>query len=129
MRALKPLLSSSFLLRGIPPLLFGLPFCSPLQGGRRDDLDCIRVHGHRLSSVVGTIREFESDQPCDDEKVTKKEAALHLALSQLVGDFDRDSNLSLHRFYSSRYAPVISTGSLKLDQALGIGGLPKGRMV
>lgn len=74
---------------------------------------------------VGTIREFESDQPCDDEKVTKKEAALHLALSQLVGDFDRDSNLSLHRFYSSRYAPVISTGSLKLDQALGIGGLPK----
>ena len=57
--------------------------------------------------------------------MTKKEAALHLALSQLVGDFDRESNLSLHRFYSSRYAPVISTGSLKLDQALGIGGLPK----
>lgn len=110
-------------------MLFGLPFYSPLQGGRRDDLDCIRVHGHHLSSVVGTIREFESDQPCDDEKVTKKEAALHLALSQLVGDFDRDSNLSLHRFYSSRYASVISTGSLKLDQALGIGGLPKGRMV
>lgn len=129
MRALQPLLSSSSLLRRIPSFSFRFPFCSPLQGGKRDDLDCIRVHDHRLSSAVGTKREFESDRPCDDEKVTKKEAALHLALSQLVGDFDRESNLSLHRFYSSRYAPVISTGSLKLDQALGIGGLPKGRMV
>lgn len=27
--------------------------------------------------------------------------------------------------FCSRYAPVISTGSLKLDIALGIGGLPK----
>ncbi|KAG8646487.1 hypothetical protein MANES_09G011100v8 [Manihot esculenta] len=37
--------------------------------------------------------------------------------------------LSLRRFFSSRHAPVIPTGSLKLDLALGIGGLPKGRMV
>ncbi|XP_061954502.1 DNA repair protein recA homolog 2, mitochondrial-like isoform X4 [Populus nigra] len=37
--------------------------------------------------------------------------------------------LSLQRFFNSRRAPVISTGSLKLDLALGIGGLPKGRMV
>ncbi|KAK8330017.1 hypothetical protein V6Z12_A11G365800 [Gossypium hirsutum] len=37
--------------------------------------------------------------------------------------------LSLQRFFRSRHTPVISTGSLKLDLALGIGGLPKGRMV
>ncbi|KAE8681881.1 DNA repair protein recA-like protein 2 [Hibiscus syriacus] len=37
--------------------------------------------------------------------------------------------LSLQRFFSSRQTPVSSTGSLKLDLALGIGGLPKGRMV
>ncbi|PKI31612.1 hypothetical protein CRG98_047994 [Punica granatum] len=37
--------------------------------------------------------------------------------------------LSLRRFFSSRREPVISTGSLKLDLALGIGGLPKGRIV
>ncbi|KAK6124711.1 hypothetical protein DH2020_041543 [Rehmannia glutinosa] len=29
------------------------------------------------------------------------------------------------RFFGARRAPVISTGSLRLDQALGIGGLPK----
>ncbi|XP_059463651.1 DNA repair protein recA homolog 2, mitochondrial isoform X3 [Corylus avellana] len=37
--------------------------------------------------------------------------------------------LSLQRFFSTRRAPVISTGSLKLDIALGVGGLPKGRIV
>ncbi|KAK8272973.1 hypothetical protein V6Z12_D11G373400 [Gossypium hirsutum] len=37
--------------------------------------------------------------------------------------------LSFQRFFRSRHTPVISTGSLKLDLALGIGGLPKGRMV
>ncbi|KAM3738926.1 hypothetical protein ACB098_09G166200 [Castanea mollissima] len=37
--------------------------------------------------------------------------------------------LSLQRFFSSRRAPVISIGSLKLDIALGVGGLPKGRIV
>ncbi|KAJ0978924.1 hypothetical protein J5N97_014398 [Dioscorea zingiberensis] len=129
MRALKSLLSFPSLFRGISPFSSRFPFCSPLQGGKRDDVDCIKVHGHHLSSLVGTSTEFGRDQPCDDEKAIEKEAALQLALSQLVGDFDRESNLSLHRFYSTRYAPVISTGSLKLDQALGIGGLPKGRMV
>lgn len=47
------------------------------------------------------------------------------ALSSLAGDFGRESMLSLQRFFSSRREPVISTGSLKLDLALGIGGLPK----
>ncbi|KAJ6794359.1 DNA repair protein recA-like protein 2, mitochondrial isoform X1 [Iris pallida] len=59
----------------------------------------------------------------------KKEASLHHALGQLAGDFDRESNLSLCRFFRTRYALAISTGSLMLDLALGIGGLPKGRIV
>lgn len=58
-------------------------------------------------------------------KAAEKDNALHLALSQLSGDFGRESMLSLQRFFVSRHAPVISTGSLKLDLALGIGGLPK----
>ncbi|KAG9132649.1 hypothetical protein Leryth_016691 [Lithospermum erythrorhizon] len=37
--------------------------------------------------------------------------------------------LSLQCFFRTRRAPVVSTGSLNIDQALGIGGLPKGRMV
>lgn len=64
----------------------------------------------------------------DDSKVTEKDAALRMALSELSGDFGKESMLSLQRFFSARRASVISTGSLRLDQALGVGGLPKVRV-
>uniref|UniRef100_A0A453GLS8 RecA family profile 2 domain-containing protein n=1 Tax=Aegilops tauschii subsp. strangulata TaxID=200361 RepID=A0A453GLS8_AEGTS len=73
--------------------------------------------------------DYESDPPLDDEKSLEKVSTLNGAVSQLASDFDRDSNLCLERFSRTRRASVISTGSLKLDLALGIGGLPKGRMV
>lgn len=65
----------------------------------------------------------------DDAKAREKDAALHSALSRLSDDFGYESMLSLQRFFRSRRAPVIPTGSLKLDIALGTGGLPKGRIV
>ena len=71
------------------------------------------------------VSEFECDELLDDIKASKKDTALLLALSRLASDFGRESMLSLQRFFSSRRAPVISTGSLKLDIALGVGGLPK----
>lgn len=61
----------------------------------------------------------------EDAKAREKDAALHSALSRLSGDFGHESMLSLPRFFRPRRAPVISTGSLKLDLALGTGGLPK----
>ncbi|KAL9261222.1 DNA repair protein recA homolog 2, mitochondrial-like protein [Drosera capensis] len=81
-----------------------------------------------LPSAVD-VSEFDYDEPVDNIKAVEKDTALHLALKQMAGDFGKESMLSLSRFFSSRRAPVISTGSLKLDLALGIGGLPKGRMV
>lgn len=57
----------------------------------------------------------------------EREDALRHALSSLAGEFGRESMLSLRRFFSSRRQPVISSGSLKLDQALEIGGLPRVR--
>lgn len=71
------------------------------------------------------VSDFECDELYDDFKAKEKDTALRLALSQLAGDFGRESMLSLQRFFRSRHAPVIPTGSLKLDMALGIGGLPK----
>lgn len=67
----------------------------------------------------------ELDEVPDDSKVAEKDTALHLALSKLSGDFDKDSKLSLQRFFRKRRVSVISTGSLNLDLALGVGGLPK----
>ncbi|CAM8913169.1 unnamed protein product [Rhodiola kirilowii] len=75
------------------------------------------------------VAEFDDDGPRDNSKILEKDSQLHQALSSLSGDFCKESMLSMRRFFTSRRAPVISTGSLKLDEALGVGGLPKGRMV
>lgn len=73
----------------------------------------------------GDVSKYQFDEFHDDNKDIKKDGALREALSQLAGDFGRESMMSLQRFFRSRHTPVISTGSLKLDLALGIGGLPK----
>ena len=75
--------------------------------------------------LVGEVSDFEPDELHDDGEAKQKDNALRLALTHLAGEFGRESMLSLQRFFNSRRAPVISTGSLKLDLALGIGGLPK----
>lgn len=71
------------------------------------------------------VPEFDGEKIHDDIKATDRDNALRSAVSQVAGDFCKESMLSLHRFFTSRRAPIISTGSLKLDLALGIGGLPK----
>ncbi|XP_058204471.1 DNA repair protein recA homolog 2, mitochondrial isoform X2 [Rhododendron vialii] len=83
----------------------------------------------RLVSSAVEVSEFVRDELHSEVRAEEKDTALRLALSRLASDFGRESMLSLQRFFNSRRLPVISTGSLKLDIALGIGGLPKGRMV
>ena len=59
---------------------------------------------------------------------TSKDKALAAALSQIERQFGKGSMMRLGD--SEREAiPSISTGSLGLDIALGIGGLPRGRIV
>ncbi|XP_043725144.1 DNA repair protein recA homolog 2, mitochondrial isoform X2 [Telopea speciosissima] len=94
------------------------------QNGWRDAVDSVGMHARCICSV-----DYECDKFHDDVKAVEKDAALRLALSRLAADFGRESMLSLESFFRSRYARVIPTGSLKLDLALGIGGLPKGRIV
>ncbi|KAB1222385.1 hypothetical protein CJ030_MR2G005201 [Morella rubra] len=98
------------------------------KSGRRDDITAIGMN-IRCLSTSAEVSEFECDELHDDVKATEKDTALRLALSRLSGDFGRESMLSLQWFFGSRRAPVIPTGSLKLDMALGVGGLPKGRIV
>ncbi|EPS66309.1 hypothetical protein M569_08461, partial [Genlisea aurea] len=64
-----------------------------------------------------------------DENMSKKELALKLALDQITASFGKGSIMWLRRQTSHRDVPVVSTGSFALDIALGIGGLPKGRVV
>ncbi|KAF5938186.1 hypothetical protein HYC85_025692 [Camellia sinensis] len=98
------------------------------QSGRKAAINWVGTQSRFVSSAA-EVSEFESDELHDDVGGIEKDAALRLALSRLASDFGRESMLSLKRFFRSRHLPVISTGSLKLDLALGIGGLPKGRIV
>ncbi|KAL1193888.1 putative DNA repair protein recA [Cardamine amara subsp. amara] len=106
-----------------------LRFFSYLQQNSRRGVFACSGYGKRYLSSLVEASDCELDEVPDDSKVVEKDTALHLALSQLSGDFDKDSKLSLQRFFRKRRVSVISTGSLNLDLALGVGGLPKGRMV
>jgi recombination protein RecA len=57
-----------------------------------------------------------------------KSKALKAALSQIERQFGKGSAMRMGEKQQERI-PAISTGSLGLDIALGIGGLPKGRIV
>ena len=58
-----------------------------------------------------------------------KSKALEAALGQIERAFGKGSVMKLGAREASQEVEVISTGSLGLDIALGIGGLPKGRVV
>ncbi len=58
-----------------------------------------------------------------------KQKALTAALAQIDRQFGKGSVMRMGDSTASRDIEAISTGSLGLDIALGIGGLPKGRVV
>ena len=60
---------------------------------------------------------------------TKKSKALELAITQIDRQFGKGSIMRLGDDYVPTMDNVISTGCLSLDVALGVGGIPKGRVV
>ena len=58
-----------------------------------------------------------------------KDKALETALSQIERNFGKGSIMKLGQDNPVIDIEAISTGSISLDIALGIGGLPKGRIV
>ncbi len=63
-----------------------------------------------------------------DEQVSERRKALDMALAQIEKQFGKGSVMRLGE-NSKMQVDAIPTGSLSLDAALGIGGLPKGRIV
>ncbi|MBT5778451.1 MAG: DNA recombination/repair protein RecA, partial [Rhodospirillaceae bacterium] len=58
-----------------------------------------------------------------------KQKALDAALSQIERNFGKGSVMKLGQSDTAVQAEAISTGSIGLDIGLGIGGLPRGRVV
>lgn len=59
----------------------------------------------------------------------EKKKALDLALANIRKQFGEGSIMSLGKHAQDREISVIKTGALTLDLALGIGGVPRGRVV
>ena len=59
----------------------------------------------------------------------EKDKALEAALSQIERAFGKGSIMRLGQQGNAVEIPAISTGSIGLDMALGIGGLPRGRII
>ena len=59
----------------------------------------------------------------------EKSKALAAALAQIEKNFGKGSIMKMDGSHQDENLEVISTGSLSLDLALGVGGLPRGRIV
>ncbi len=62
-------------------------------------------------------------------KESKKEKALELAITQIDRQFGKGSIMRLGEDHVPTMDNAISTGCLSLDVALGVGGVPKGRII
>ena len=80
----------------------------------------------RLTSVdsMGDASENSSRKPD-----LEKSKALDAAMAQIERAFGKGSIMRMGAKGTGEAIPVISSGSLGLDLALGIGGLPKGRVI
>ena len=59
---------------------------------------------------------------------TQKEKALQMAISQIEKEFGAGTVMTLNNSIEDIKTSSIPTGSISLDLALGIGGIPRGRV-
>ena len=67
--------------------------------------------------------------PADDRQDRERLKAIELAVGQIEKQFGKGSIMRLGQKDIVTTMPSISTGSVSLDYALGIGGVPRGRVV
>jgi hypothetical protein len=77
------------------------------------------------SPLAYVAKKKSSGTDSGEENMSKKDLALHQAIDQITSAFGKGAIMWLGRSQGHRDVPVVSTGSLDLDMALGTGGLPK----
>src|SRR6478736_3048197 len=95
-----------------------------------------RVHNrHRRRHCLSGFNNLKVDRMSQntlrlvEDKSVDKSKALEAALSQIERSFGKGSIMKLGSNENVVEIETVSTGSLGLDIALGIGGLPKGRII
>src|SRR4029077_3455798 len=85
----------------------------------------------RLAAREGSGRPCEGDADMISSSPSNKEKnkALELALQQIEKQFGKGAIMKLGEEVANIAIDVIPTGSIGLDTALGVGGVPRGRIV
>src|SRR5258708_35142262 len=64
-----------------------------------------------------------------EEQKSERMKALELALAQIEKDFGKEAIMKLGAKNMNTHIEAIPTGALPLDIAIGIGGIPRGRVI
>ena len=101
---------------------FSVPSGPPKSGGYSST---VRLKGEKLMAVD---KPDKAANKADEKASSDRHKALDTALAQIERQFGKGAVIKM----SDKLAQVIEvipTGSVALDMALGIGGLPRGRIV
>ena len=101
-----------------PRMAFGPATIAPIGGSASGE----RMMTRRMAAAD---REKMDDRSVDRER----SKAVELAVGQIEKQFGKGAIMRLGGKDSVAPIPVISTGSISLDWALGVGGLPRGRVI
>ena len=77
---------------------------------------------------MAELRKKEAKTEDKSAQQTERQKALELALVQIEKQFGKGSIMKLGH-ETKQDVPAISTGALSLDLALGVGGVPRGRVI
>src|SRR5450631_3874941 len=82
-----------------------------------------------MSEIQRGAHAGASDPKTDPKAAAKRQAALQGALTQIERQFGKGSVMRMGDPGARVNVDAIPTGALSLDIALGIGGVPRGRIV
>jgi len=83
---------------------------------------------HKVAKIEPVKLESKSE-PARPEVDKERAKAVDMAVGQIEKQFGKGSIMRLGGKESIAPIPAISTGSISLDWALGVGGLPRGRVI
>ena len=103
----------------VPRIAFGPARVAPFSGAAL-----------RSPMATASERAERSDKGERDDRLDKERSkAVELAVGQIEKQFGKGSIMRLGGKDAVAPIPAISTGSISLDWALGVGGLPRGRVI
>jgi recombination protein RecA len=110
--------------------LFLLRFEDNLRGdGFPDCMEAALMQKRKDNHMTDTITQLKAGTAMEQRSSGDKQKALDAALAQIERAFGKGSIMKLTGDNNPMQVEAISTGSLGLDIALGIGGVPRGRIV